>query len=213
MKKHFCKIITPLSAALFLLVFPSHTMRAQLATLDATNLAQAILSFIQDGDNMAMSSQQYLSGMEVLKEQSMLLRQSEERYRKVSPTLYYTRDISRIATRYESMARMMTSYAEALKRGLSEGGSLSGTELEYLIRRGSVILSSAVEEVSRAKEYLSPSASLSEAERREGLRESMLRVDELHSRLRSEISSSLRRIDYSAILKNNLSSLEESMGL
>ncbi|MBR6416399.1 MAG: hypothetical protein IKS22_09880 [Bacteroidales bacterium] len=188
-------------------------MRAQLATLDATNLAQAILSFIQDGDNMAMSSQQYLSGMEVLKEQSMLLRQSEERYRKVSPTLYYTRDISRIATRYESMARMMTSYAEALKRGLSEGGSLSGTELEYLIRRGSVILSSAVEEVSRAKEYLSPSASLSEAERREGLRESMLRVDDLHSRLRSEISSSLRRIDYSNILRNNLSSLEESMGL
>ena len=111
------------------------------------------------------------------------------------------------------MAMMMTSYAEALKRGLSEGGSLSGTELEYLIRRGSVILSSAVEEVSRAKEYLSPSASLSEAERREGLRESMLRVNDLHSRLRSEISSSLRRIDYSNILRNNLSSLEESMGL
>ncbi|MBR1434349.1 MAG: hypothetical protein IJ584_04465 [Bacteroidales bacterium] len=213
MKKHFNKIIASLSAVLFLLVFPSRTMKAQLATLDATNLAQAILSFIQDGDNMAMSSQQYISGMEVLKEQSMLLRQSEERYRKVSPTLYYTRDISSMAARYESMARMMISYAEALKRELSEGESLSGSELEYLIRRGSVILSSAVEEVSRAKEYLSPSASLSEAERREGLRESMLRVDELHCRLHREISSSLRRIDYSAILKNNLSSLEESMGL
>ena len=42
---------------------------AQWATFDASNLAQAVLSFLQDGDNMAVNSAQFLENLGVAKEQ------------------------------------------------------------------------------------------------------------------------------------------------
>ncbi|MBO5707868.1 MAG: DUF4141 domain-containing protein, partial [Bacteroidales bacterium] len=42
---------------------------AQFATFDASNLAQSILSFLQDGDNMANNTYQFLENIGVMKEQ------------------------------------------------------------------------------------------------------------------------------------------------
>ena len=41
----------------------SQRAQAQLATFDFGNLTQAILSFLQDGDNMAMNTSQFLQNL------------------------------------------------------------------------------------------------------------------------------------------------------
>ena len=190
---------------------PTCPLRAQMATIDASNLAQAILSFIQDGDSMSMESQQFLSGMEVLKQQADLLREGEQRYRKVGANLYDTSDLVLLARRYESMARMMTSFAEILKSELSDGDALSASRTEYLIRRGSFLLAAAVREVKRAKEYLSPSSVLSEAERRQGIKESGEKVERLSRELSLSIRSSLKEMDSARVLSANLSAMDSAL--
>lgn len=183
---------------------------AQMATIDASNLAQAILSFIQDGDDMTMETQQFLSGMDVLKEQADLLREGEERYRRVGAALYKSSDLVSMARRYESMARQMTSYANCLKKAISSGDDIHASRVEYLIKRGSSLLSAAMREVERTKEYLSPSSSLSEAERRQGIRESKETLDHLGKKLDYEVRLTLKEMDAARIMDENLSVLREA---
>ena len=52
---------------------------AQFATFDASNLAQSILSFLQDGDNMANNTYQFLENIGVMKEQLEFLKEMNER--------------------------------------------------------------------------------------------------------------------------------------
>ena len=51
-----------------LLAGGSQRAQAQLATFDFGNLTQAILSFLQDGDNMAMNTSQFLQNLGVMEE-------------------------------------------------------------------------------------------------------------------------------------------------
>ena len=48
---------------------------AQWATFDASNLAQAVLSFLQDGDNMVLNTEQFLENLGVAKEQLEFLQE------------------------------------------------------------------------------------------------------------------------------------------
>ena len=54
--------------AAVLLALPQRAS-AQFATFDASNLAQAVLSFLQDGDNMVLNTEQFLQNLGVAKEQ------------------------------------------------------------------------------------------------------------------------------------------------
>ena len=52
--------------AVSLLFGGSHKAQAQLATFDFGNLTQAILSFLQDGDNIALNTSQFLQNLGVM---------------------------------------------------------------------------------------------------------------------------------------------------
>ena len=61
---------------------------AQFATFDASNLAQAVLSFLQDGDNMVINTEQFLQNLGVAKEQLEFLQEMDKRYKEVRGDLY-----------------------------------------------------------------------------------------------------------------------------
>ena len=79
------KRITIILSMLFM-VLCAPPARAQFATFDASNLAQAVLSFLQDGDNMVLNTEQFLENLGVAK-----------------------------AKNYEQMARMFTGYVNRMK--------------------------------------------------------------------------------------------------
>ena len=68
MRKRFFATLRMTILAVMLLAWAPRAS-AQFATFDASNLAQAVLSFLQDGDNMAMNSAQFLENLGVAKEQ------------------------------------------------------------------------------------------------------------------------------------------------
>ena len=51
--------------SMLLMVFLAPPAKAQWATFDASNLAQAVLSFLQDGDNMVLNTEQFLENLEL----------------------------------------------------------------------------------------------------------------------------------------------------
>ena len=88
---------------------------AQWATFDASNLAQAVLSFLQDGDNMVLNTEQFLENLGVAKEQLEFLQEADKRYKEVRSDIYKAQSVIRIAKNYEMIARMFTRYVETLK--------------------------------------------------------------------------------------------------
>ena len=62
--------------------------KAQMATIDMTNFYQALLSYLQDGDNMAQDAVQFLENIGVLEEQLDHLKKWNERYNTISDALY-----------------------------------------------------------------------------------------------------------------------------
>ena len=64
MKKRFFAALrmTVLTVAIIMASAPKAS--AQWATFDASNLAQAVLSFLQDGDNMVLNTEQFLENLE-----------------------------------------------------------------------------------------------------------------------------------------------------
>ena len=106
------------------LLFNTNRASAQFATFDASNLAQAVLSFLQDGDNMVINTEQFLQNLGVAKEQLEFLQEMDKRYREVRSDLYKAQSVIRMAQNYEQMARMFTRYVERIK-------AMNGTTLTY----------------------------------------------------------------------------------
>ena len=65
------------SAAALGLLASAQRASAQFATFDASNLAQAVLSFLQDGDNMVINTEQFLQNLGVAKEQLEFLQEMD----------------------------------------------------------------------------------------------------------------------------------------
>ena len=97
---------------------------AQFATFDASNLAQAVLSFLQDGDNMVINTEQFLQNLGVAKEQLEFLQEMDKRYKEVRSDLYKAQSVIRMAQNYEQMARMFTRYVERVK-------AMNGNQINY----------------------------------------------------------------------------------
>ena len=181
---------------------------AQFATFDASNLAQSILSFLQDGDNMANNTYHFLENIGVMKEQLEFLKEMNERYSEVRENVYKAQSVIRLARYYETTAMMFSRYVERLEE-------LDAEELRYyqvrsLVNEGFQYLLMASREVKRAREYLSSKSNVSEEERRAALKECEKQVCKTNAAMYEHIVETYAVIDNGRVLAANMKSMDEA---
>lgn len=181
---------------------------AQFATFDASNLAQAVLSFLQDGDNMVINTEQFLQNLGVAKEQLEFLQEMDKRYKEVRGDLYKAQSVIRMAQNYEQMARMFTRYVDRIK-------AMNGSQITYyqgrsMVYEGFQYLLFASREVKRAREYLDNKSQVSEEERIAQLAECDRRLSRANAALYNHIRDTYEDIDRGQRLTEAYESLEES---
>ena len=181
---------------------------AQFATFDASNLAQAVLSFLQDGDNMVINTEQFLQNLGVAKEQLEFLQEMDKRYKEVRGDLYKAQSVIRMAQNYEQMARMFTRYVDRIK-------AMNGNQITYyqgrsMVYEGFQYLLFASREVKRAREYLDNKSQVSEEERIAQLSECDRRLSRANAALYNHIRDTYEDIDRGQRLAEAYESLEES---
>ena len=202
------RVIYTIGLCVALLFGSQQRAAAQFATFDASNLAQAILSFLQDGDNMVLNTEQFLQNLGVAKEQLEFLQEMDKRYKEVRSDLYKAQSVVRMAQNYEQMARMFTRYVERIK-------ALNGQQLSYaqgrsLVNEGFQYLLYASREVKRAREYLDPRSQVSEEERIAQLAECDRRLSRANAAMYNHIKDSYEDIDRGQRLAEAYASLEEA---
>ncbi len=180
---------------------------AQFATFDASNLAQAVLSFLQDGDNMVINTEQFLENLGVAKEQLEFLQEMDKRYKEVRGDIYKAQSVIRIAKNYEMMARMFTRYVQTLTQ-------LKGQQITYargrtLVNQGFQYLLYASREVKRAREFLDRKSQVSEEERLKGLLECDRQISRASSAMYCHIRESYSDIDAGTRMAEAVESLDE----
>lgn len=193
--------------AAVLLALPQRA-EAQFATFDASNLAQAVLSFLQDGDNMVLNTEQFLQNLGVAEEQLRFLQEADKRYKEVRGDLYKAQSVVRIAKNYEMIARMFTRYVGTLKK-------LGGEQITYargrsLMNQGFQYLLYASREVKRAREYLDKQTQVSEEERLKGLLDCDRQVAKASSAMYRHIRDSYADIDAGIRMAEAIESLDEA---
>jgi hypothetical protein len=181
---------------------------AQFATFDASNLAQAVLSFLQDGDNMVINTEQFLQNLGVAKEQLEFLQEMDKRYKEVRGDLYKAQSVIRMAQNYEQMAQMYTRYVDRIK-------AMNGNQITYyqgrsMVYEGFQYLLFASREVKRAREYLDNKSQVSEEERIAQLAECDRRLSRANAALYNHIRDTYEDIDRGQRLAEAYESLEES---
>lgn len=186
----------------------SHKASAQFAVVDAGNLAQAVLSFLQDGDNMAANTYQFLENIGVMKEQLEFLKEMNERYSEVRQSVYQAQSVIRLARYYETTAMMFTRYVNRL-------GELDEKDLKYyqvrsLVNEGFQYMLMASREVKRAREYLSKSSKVSEEERRAALKDCERQVCRTNTAMYKHIVDTYAVIDNGRVIAGNMKSMDEA---
>ena len=181
---------------------------AQFATFDASNLAQAVLSFLQDGDNMVINTEQFLQNLGVAKEQLEFLQEMDKRYKEVRSDLYKAQSVVRMAQNYEQMARMFTRYVERVK-------AMNGNQINYyqgrsMVNEGFQYLLYASREVKRAREYLDSKSQVSEEERIAQLAECDRRLSRANAAMYNHIKDTYEDIDRGMRLAEAYDTLEEA---
>ncbi len=190
------------------MVLCAPSARAQFATFDASNLAQAVLSFLQDGDNMVLNTEQFLQNLGVAKEQLEFLQEADKRYREVRGDIYKAQAVIRMAQNYEQMARMFTGYVNRIK-------TLDSSQMNYyrgrsLVNEGFQYLLYASREVKRAREYLDKKSQVSEEERMAQLAECDRRISRANAVMYTHIKESYEEMDRAIALSEAYESLEEA---
>ena len=201
------KRITIILSILFM-VLCAPSARAQFATFDASNLAQAVLSFLQDGDNMVLNTEQFLQNLGVAKEQLEFLQEADKRYREVRGDIYKAQAVIRMAQNYEQMARMFTGYVNRIK-------TLDSSQMNYyrgrsLVNEGFQYLLYASREVKRAREYLDKKSQVSEEERIAQLAECDRRISRANAVMYTHIKESYEEMDRAIAISEAYESLEEA---
>ena len=181
---------------------------AQWATFDASNLAQAVLSFLQDGDNMVLNTEQFLMNLGVAKEQLEFLQEMDKRYKEVRGDLYKAQSVIRMAQNYEMIARMFTRYVQNIKK-------LNGKEISYyqgrsLVNQGFQYLLYASREVKRAREFLDRKSQVSEEERLKGLAECDRQISKASAAMYQHIKGSYADIDAGRQMADVVDSIDEA---
>ena len=181
---------------------------AQWATFDASNLAQAVLSYLQDGDNMVINTEQFLQNLGVAKEQLEFLQEMDKRYKEIRGDIYKAQAVIRMARNYEQMASMFTGYVNRLK-------TLDSNQMNYyrgraLVNEGFQYLLYASREVKRAREYLDKKSQVSEEERMAQLAECDRRLSRANAAMYNHIRDSYEEMDRAQTLSDGFDSLEEA---
>ena len=189
-------------------LFTPHKMSAQFAVVDAGNLAQAVLSFLQDGDNMVNTTYQFLENIGVMKEQLGFLKEMNERYSEVRQTVYQAQSVIQLARYYEMTAMMFSRYVDRLE-GL-DADELRYYQVRSLVNEGFQYLLIASREVKRAREYLSARSKVSEEERRAALKECERQVCRTNSALYDHIVDTFAVIDSGRVLAKNVKSMDDA---
>ena len=194
--------------SMLLMVFLAPPAKAQWATFDASNLAQAVLSYLQDGDNMVLNTEQFLENLGVAKEQLEFLQEMDKRYKEVRSDIYKAQDVIRIANNYEQMARMFTRYVERLRK--VDSNTMNYYQTRSLMNEGFQYLLFASREVKRAREFLDKKSQISEEERLKGLHECSKEVSRANAAMYSHIKGSYETIDAAEEIVGTLDGLEEA---
>ena len=202
------RLIYVLGLCVALLFGSQQRASAQFATFDASNLAQAILAFLQDGDNMVLNTEQFLQNLGVAKEQLEFLQEMDKRYKEVRSDLWKAQSVIRMAQNYEQMARMFTRYVERIK-------DMNGKQITYyqgrsMVNEGFQYLLYASREVKRAREYLDSKSQVSEEERMAQLAECDRRLSRANAAMYNHIKETYEDIDRGERLAEAYESLEES---
>ena len=197
--------------AVSLLFGGSHKAQAQLATFDFGNLTQAILSFLQDGDNIALNTSQFLQNLGVMEEQLEFLREMNERYREVRSDLYRVQEVIRIAQTYEMTLRMFSHYVERINN--LERDDLNYYQVRNLVNQGFQVLLIASREVKRAREYLDSRNEMSEDQRRKGLQECDRQMCRTNVAMYNHIMDSYGAIDRGRMFADTVESIDEAFAI
>lgn len=205
-RRFFAALKMTIVAAAMLLAAPRAS--AQFATFDASNLAQAVLSFLQDGDNMVLNTEQFLQNLGVAEEQLKFLQEMDKRYKEVRGDLYKAQSVIRMAQNYEQMARMFTRYVDRIK-------AMNGSQITYyqgrsMVNEGFQYLLYASREVKKAREYLDSKSQISEEERIAQLAECDRRLSRANAALYNHIKDTYEDIDTGMRLAEAYDSLEEA---
>ena len=208
MRKRFFAALRMTFLAVAFMFGSQQRASAQFATFDASNLAQAVLSFLQDGDNMVINTEQFLENLGVAKEQLEFLQEMDKRYKEVRGDLYKAQSVIRMAQNYEQMARMFTRYVDRIK-------AMNGNQITYyqgrsMVYEGFQYLLFASREVKRAREYLDNKSQVSEEERIAQLAECDRRLSRANAALYNHIRDTYEDIDRGQRLAEAYESLEES---
>lgn len=197
--------------AVSLLFGGSHKAQAQLATFDFGNLTQAILSFLQDGDNIALNTSQFLQNLGVMEEQLEFLREMNERYREVRSDLYRVQEVIRIAQTYEMTLRMFSHYVERINN--LKRDDLNYYQVRNLVNQGFQFLLIASREVKRAREYLDSRNEMSEDQRRKGLQECDRQMCRTNVAMYNHIMDSYGAIDRGRMFADTVESIDEAFAI
>ena len=197
--------------AVSLLFGGSHKAQAQLATFDFGSLTQAILSFLQDGDNIALNASQFLQNLGIMEEQLEFLREMNERYREVRSDLYRVQEVIRIAQTYEMTLRMFSHYVERINN--LERDDLNYYQVRNLVNQGFQFLLIASREVKRAREYLDSRNEMSEDQRRKGLQECDRQMCRTNVAMYNHIMDSYGAIDRGRMFSDTVESIDEAFAI
>lgn len=202
------RLIYALGLCVALLFGPQQRASAQFATFDASNLAQAVLAFLQDGDNMVINTEQFLQNLGVAKEQLEFLQELNQRYKEVRSDLYKAQSVIQMAKNYEQMASMFIKYVDRIR-------DMNGKQITYaqgrsLVNEGFQYLLYASLEVKRAREYLDSKSQVSEEERMAQLAECNRQISRANAAMYNHIKDSYEDIDRGMQLADAYESLEEA---
>lgn len=201
------RITSILFLSLAILLAGQHKACAQLVTFDEQNFLQAIISYIQDGDNMVQNASQFAANMGIIEEQLDNLKKWNDRYQKVSSYLAKGQQAVYTVNNYEYTIKLFKEYVNRLK--------VMDKPSYYDIRSATnqawyfLILSSR--EVKKVRQALDASSELSEAERLKILEDSNKKMSAVNVAMTKEVKEQLSVLEDAHTMALYSKSIENSL--
>lgn len=185
----------------------SHRANAQLITFDEQNFLQSIISYIQDGDNMAQNANQFLQNLGLIEEQLDNMKKWNERYRKVSTYLSKGQQAIYTVNNYEYTIRLFKEYVKRLR----EMEKPSYYDVRNAANEAWYYLLLSSREVKKVRQALDSSSEMSEAERLKVLEESNRKMSAINVQMTKEVQEELSALKDINMMTACAKSLEEAV--
>lgn len=185
----------------------SHRANAQLITFDEQNFLQSIISYIQDGDNMAQNANQFLQNLGLIEEQLDNMKKWNERYRKVSTYLSKGQQALYTVNNYEYTIRLFKEYVKRLR----EMEKPSYYDVRNAANEAWYYLLLSSREVKKVRQALDSSSEMSEAERLKVLEESNRKMSAINVQMTKEVQEELSALKDINMMTACAKSLEEAV--